>query len=384
MNEKIQIPAIGSEALPYFVLTTSHKTAPVEIRECLAIPASDLPGFLGALKVSGIANEVVVLSTCNRTEIYAVSDEDPAVIQEDLGRFLVQHRNFAGPIRAFSRGFSGRAEVVHGFRVISSLDSLVLGETGIVQQFSEAYAAARQAGTTGRWLNRYFQTAQAVNKAVRSGTSIQEGNASVAGLAAQSAAHGLGTLLNAKVLVVGAGETAETAARALKRHGARQFVVTNRSAHRAEALAGIVGGTTVPFESWPSELGTADVVIVATAAPGWLLTHPVLREVRGGSTRTQIVLDLSVPRNVEPYCASLAGVTVLDVDSLNIAVTQAALLREGQRPLAESIIADKTAEFLEHLERARRYLDPLKRSSEPGTDPAGDSNNEHRPGSQPA
>lgn len=356
MNDSFDIPALGSDELPYFVLTVSHKTAPVDVRERLAIPVSDRPGFLEAFKGSGVASEVVVVSTCNRTEIYAAGHVDPARIQADLGGFLAHHRNFDGPIRAFSRVFSGQASVVHGFRVISSLESAVLGETGIVQQFSEAYTAARQAGTTGRWLNRYFQTAQAVNKAVRSGTTIQVGNASVAGLAAQSAAHGLGTLQNAKVVVVGAGETAETAARALKRHGARQFVVTNRTAHRAETLAKILGGSTVPFESWSRELGSADVVIVATAAPGWLLTHPVLREARSGSTRTQIVLDLSVPRNVEPYCASLAGVTILDVDNLQTAVSQAALLRESQRPLAETIIAEKTAEFLEHLDRSKRYL----------------------------
>lgn len=340
----------------YGVLTVSHKTAPVEVRERLAIPAGELTGFLGALQASGIAEEYVVLSTCNRTEIY-FAGRGPAGAFAELGFRLVAERRFTGPITPHARGFSGRAAVIHAFSVISSLQSLVLGETGIVQQFTDAYAAARAAGTTGRGLNRLFQTAQAVNKAVRSGTTIQEGNASVAGLAAQSAARALGGGLKAaSVLVIGAGETAETAARALKRHGAGSFVVSNRTLTRGEKLAAALGGTVASFDAWPGLLGTADVVVAATAAPHWLVTHPLLRQARGGSVRPQVLLDLSVPRNVEPYCASLPGVTVLDVDGLETAVKQAALLREGQRPLAESIIAEKAGEFAAQLERSERYL----------------------------
>lgn len=356
MNSNIKIPGPESEPLPFVVVTVSHKTAPVEVRERLAIPTDEQPGFLAQLKDSRIADEYVVLSTCNRTEIFASSPRESKEVLRDLKEYLVRARNYAGSIHAVSRGFSGRTAIVHGFRVISSLESLVLGETGIVSQVSDAYAAARKAGTTGRWLNRYFQTAQAVNKAVRSGTTIQKGNASVAGLAAESAAQALGDLGNARVLVVGAGETAETAARALKRHGARRFTVTNRTTQRAKVLATTLKGTTIPFESWHRELAVADVVIVATGAPHWLLTQPVLHDARAGSTRTQVVLDLAVPRNVEPYCASLVGVTILDVDSLEIAVKQASLLREGQRPLAESIIAERTEAFLEDLERSRRFL----------------------------
>lgn len=348
-------PAAGLFAR-YGVLTVSHKTAPVAVRERLAIPAGELTGFLAALKASDIADEHVVLSTCNRTEIYAAAGgRPPAAVLADLGRFLVANRNYPDPLVAVSRGFSGLTAVLHAFRVVSSLESLVLGETGIVGQFTEAYETARQAGTTAGYLNRLFQAAQAANKAVRSGTSIQEGNASVAGLAAQSAARALGRLDHALVLVLGAGETAETAARALKRHGAGRFIVSNRTLSRGEELARALGGTAAGFDSWPGLLAAADVVIAATASPRWLVTQPLLKAARAGSARPLVLLDLSVPRNVEPYCASLPGVTVLDVDGLETAVKQAALLREGQRPLAESIIAGKAGELCEQLERAERF-----------------------------
>ncbi|MFM7099594.1 MAG: glutamyl-tRNA reductase [Verrucomicrobiota bacterium] len=354
-----QADLAGSPADPfarYAVLTISHKSAPVEVREKLAIPAGDLPGFLARLRESGIADEYVVLSTCNRTEIYAAASRPAADVFTGLGRFLAEGRQYPDPIAAVSRRFTGHPAVAHCFRVISSLESMVLGETGIVSQVTDAYQAARAAQTTGSWLNQLFQTAQAVNKAVRSGTTIQEGHASVAGLGAQSAARVLGTLGAATVLVVGAGETAETAARALKRHGAGRFIVSNRSPARGAQLARVLDGASVGLDAFPGLLGTADVVVVATAAPDWLVTRPLLQAARGGSVRPLVLLDLSVPRNIEPYCASLAGVTLLDVDSLETAVKQASLLREGQRPLAESIIAEHLVRFGAHLERRARYL----------------------------
>ncbi|MCW5557567.1 MAG: glutamyl-tRNA reductase [Verrucomicrobiae bacterium] len=354
MNKNSSIELRPHPFARYGVVTVSHKTASVEVREQIAVAANDLPAFLRALKALGMADEIVVLSTCGRTEIYFATGLDPTVVLAALDAVLEQR--LSRPIKAYARGFAGRAAVVHAFRVVSSLESLVLGETGIVQQFSDAYAAARAAGMTGRWLNRLFQTAQSVNKSVRSGTTIQEGNASVAGLAAQQAARTLGDLGRAQVLVVGAGETAETAARALKRHGAGRFVVCNRTPVRAEELAAKLGGSAASFESWTDLLSTVDIVVVATAAPNWLLTHPQLEKARSGSIRPQVVLDLSVPRNVDSFCASLPGVTLLDVDGLETEVKRASLLRENQRPLAESIIAERTDEFAAQLERSERYL----------------------------
>ncbi|MFN2507664.1 MAG: glutamyl-tRNA reductase, partial [Chthoniobacterales bacterium] len=257
-----------------FCVGLSHRTANVEIRERYARgPKSD-----SALLKTNACAEAILLSTCNRVEVYGVAERP--VPTETIARWLASTSALPDPA-AFYR-YEGDECAQHLFRVASGLDSMVLGETEVLGQTKQAYAAARAAGSAGPCLHRLFQRAFRAAKQVRTHTDINRGAVSVGSVAVDLAGKIFGDLKHRKVLLLGAGETSERTARALASRGVTDLRVTNRSDERAERLAALVGGSAVPFAGWENQCHEVDILICSTAADSPLLTreklHPILRE----------------------------------------------------------------------------------------------------------
>ncbi len=287
--------------MPVVVLGLSHRTAPVEVRERLAFAEADVPAALAQLRTAGPLAEAVILSTCNRVEVYAATDGDPARALAALREFLRSNRRHLGPLGAELYALQEPQSLEHLFRVVSGLDSMVLGETEIAGQAKKAYELALRAGATGRQLNRAFQRAFNVAKQIRTETQIQRGSVSVASVAVDLAERIFESLSRCAVMVLGAGDTGEKAARALISRGVPRLLVANRSFERAAALAVELGGHAVPFEAWPRELAEVDILLSSTAAPGYVLDRarlePALAQRRG---RPLLLMDLAVPRDIDP------------------------------------------------------------------------------------
>ena len=295
---------------------------------------------------AGLA-EIVLLSTCNRVEIYSAAP-DPAAAMDLVSSFL-QCR--AGRTADFAR-HEGRAAVRHLFRVAAGLDSMVLGETEILGQVKDAYAAAFGAGHTGAVLNRLFQQAFRAAKQVRSGSEIGRGSVSVGSAAARLAASALGDLAACRALLLGAGEAGEDVARSLHARGLMELLVANRTSGRAEALAAALGGRAVEFTRWRDHLSTADIVIACADAPSRLLRAAELAPflaVREG--RPLFLLDLAVPRDFDPAIRSLSGATLHDIDALEAVAREGESLRAAEVAKAEEIICVQVAEFNRRADR---------------------------------
>src|SRR5947207_4634511 len=321
-----------------FCVGLSHHNADVEAREYFAGHVeSDR-----ALRNCG-CNEALVLSTCNRVEVYAASEK--RVSTDEIARCLVRddgpHR-FAPP---FYR-YEGKKCAQHLFRVASGLDSMVVGETEILGQAKKAYEAARAHGAAGRYLHRLFQRAFRVAKYVRTHTDITRGAVSVGSVAVDLAHRIFGDLGDCKVLVLGAGETSEKTARALVSRGVRDLRVSNRSAERADNLAQAIAGRAVLFESWLSQCREIDILVTSTSSEVPLLSReqlePTLRE---RIHRPLFIIDIAVPRNVDPSVNALDGVYLYDIDSLQSIAEQSLAMRREQVAVAEQIIAQHVTEF---------------------------------------
>ncbi|NIP97555.1 MAG: glutamyl-tRNA reductase, partial [Akkermansiaceae bacterium] len=259
-------------------LGLNHHTAPVEVRECFAVPEGKLGEEACRLRELDGISEGVVLSTCNRTEYYAAAD-DHRVARERLREFLQSH---AGKqLRAEHLYEMERAEAArHLCRVVSGLDSMVLGETEIFGQVKKAYQAALESGSTSRILNKLFQKAFGVGKKVRTHTGIQEGQTSVGSVAVDLAEKIFGNLSDSRVMVIGAGEMSRVTAQSLLSRGAHSIFVTNRSFERAEELARELDGRAVRFDDWQTVLQEVDVVISSTGAPHAVMDREHVEAVR--------------------------------------------------------------------------------------------------------
>lgn len=329
----------------------SHRTAGVEQRERFAVTPAALPDAVDRLRAVPGVVEAVVLSTCNRAECYAAVEGDGA--ETHAAAICRAHFGDAADGAEFYR-FDGPESVAHLFRVVGGLDSMVLGETEIAGQVKDAYGFASARGATGKFLNRLFQRAFRAGKALRSQTGVGRGSVSVGGVAVDLAERLFGGLEDRCVLVLGAGDTGERVARGLRARGARGVLVSNRSFERAAALAAELGGAAVRFDAWETAAADADILISSTAAPHAVVTRaqvvPLLT--RRAADRPLFIIDLAVPRDVEPSVNDLEGVYLYDIDSLE------ALARQGQdgraRELAacEQLIADHVAEFTAWLEAA--------------------------------
>ncbi len=335
-------------------LGLNYRTCPVAVRERFSVAKSRLGEAVRTLRALPEIEECVLLSTCNRTEVYAWSYEPEEATRMILAHFLGREGGERSDASCFYR-HEGEAALFHLARVAAGLDSMVVGETEIFGQLKDAYRAALEAGTTGGQANRTFQRVFTIGKKVRSETSITSGPTSV-GAAAVQLAHGiLGELEGANVLVVGAGEVARSTAQSLRSRGAEGIFVANRSYDRAVELAAQVGGRVIRFAEWVPYMERIDIVIVSTAAPVYVVSPAVLEGVqrtRGG--RPLFFIDLSVPRNVDPACARVEGVHVYDIDAMEgmAAGTRRARSREIGR--GEALIREWVAEERAELVEGRR------------------------------
>lgn len=324
----------------------NHKTAPVAIRERLAFPEADLAAAAGRIRSEGLAAEAVVVSTCNRVELYAAPapSADPMEVAGWLRGFLARDRGPSGDLPGVLYAHVGTGAVEHLFRVVSGLDSLVLGETEILGQMKRAYSIASAAGHTGALLNRAFQRAFSVAKRLRTETGIQRGNTSVAAVAVGLAERVFEDLDRREVLVIGAGETGARTARALRARGVRGIRVSNRSLDRATALAGELQGRAIDFQDWEREFATVDIVLSATGSAHPILDRRVLEPTmarRGG--RPLLLVDLAVPRDIDPGVTGLPGVFLANVDDLQSVADAATRQRRGEIARCENLIRGAAA-----------------------------------------
>ena len=341
------------------VVGLNHRSAPVEVRERLAFSPEEAEEALYALRRREGVEEAVILSTCNRVEIYAAGREGPSEIVDRIRKFLLALRRAPA---AWERHLYAMAEprsLRHLFRVAAGLDSMVLGETEIFGQLKQAYKRAHRFGTTGRFLNRSFQAAFRASKRIRSETRIQRGNVSVSSVAVDLAQRVFENLNELSVLVVGAGETGRKAARALASRGAKRLWVTNRSPERARRLAEELGASAVPFEEWIERLAEADVLVACTAAPHCVLDASALAaQLPRRRGQPLLVVDIAVPRDVDPAVGELEGVFLYDIDDLREIAKEARRQRERELAVCESLIEQGVKELMEAIDRGASFRRP--------------------------
>ena len=324
----------------------SHKTAPVEVRERLALPEARAGGFLRDLRGTGEVHEAVTISTCNRTEVYMVVG-NPV---EAESRALAMLASQAGirPTALASSIYSLRNcdAARHLYRVSAGLDSMIVGEAEIQGQVKRAYEAAIEGETVGPLTNHLFKAALATGKRVRTETAIGERALSLPAVAVALAREQLGSLDGRSVVVVGTGETGELTARALADSGAQPVFVASRRRNRAIALARRYGGTSLSFDELPQALDRADILLAATASPHLLLESQelaVVMSTRHG--RPLLLIDLAVPRDIDSACAELDGVSLFDIDDLQAVIARNRRVRQAEARKAEGIIEEEIQRF---------------------------------------
>ncbi len=332
-----------------FCVGISHHTATVETRERYAArPVIDC-----GLREQNCCAEAILLTTCNRVEVYAAS---AAPVSTDAIASYLARESTRCEDDTFYR-YEAEECVQHLFRVTSGLDSMVVGETEILGQAKKAYASARESGSAGPYLHRLFQRAFRVAKHVRSFTEITRGAVSVGSVAVDLAQKIFGKLSGRKVLILGAGEASERTARALVSRGVNDLRLTNRSDERASNLAELVGARAIPFENWLEQCREIDILIASTSAEQPLLTTAKLAPIlRDRPDRPFFIIDIAVPRDVAPEVNELEGVYLYDIDSLQSIAQQSLALRRQQVAAAEEIIAVHVADFCERVLRSANVL----------------------------
>ncbi|HLK09856.1 MAG TPA: glutamyl-tRNA reductase [Candidatus Binatia bacterium] len=324
----------------------NHRTAPVEVRECVAFPNGRLePALVRLVELPGVA-EGAILSTCNRVEVVACGSDPDAVAGRLPGFLAREHGLGDGAIAPHLYTHRGREAVRHLFRVAASLDSMVVGEPQILGQLKEQYALAAAAGAAGRVLHRCFHRAFSVAKRVRTETGIAAKAVSVGSAAAELARQIFDRFEDKTALLIGAGTMGELTARQLLAQGVGTLLVVNRTFERAIDLARDLGGMPVPFERLARSLPLADLVIGAASSDGFLLGAPaVVEAMRERRRRPMFLIDLAVPRAFEPQVNGLDGVYLYDVDDLEAVIADNRGARAAEAAKAEAIIEAEVDAF---------------------------------------
>ena len=334
-------------------LGVSHKTAPVAIRERLAFNEHEASEFARAATATAEVREAVVISTCNRTEVYLVVGDPVRAESDVLG--LLARRAEIRPTELAEAIYSPRNcdAARQLYRVTAGLESMILGEAEIQGQVRRAHEAAMRANCTGPMSNRLFAAALTTGKRVRSETGIGSSRVSVPSVAVDLALSVLGGLEDRHVVILGAGETSELTARALADQGAGTIFIANRHADRALSLAQRFGGSVVGMEKLPDQLVQADIVLSSTSSP-----HPIVgreelelvmseREQQGG--QALLIIDIAVPRDVDPACGELDGVSLYDIDDLQAVVARNLSTRAEETPQALAIVEEEIQRFARWL-----------------------------------
>ena len=334
---RIQVALIGC----------SHRTAPVEFRERVAFTQQQALDAADELRHRGILEEAVVLSTCNRSELYGVPGNDGGVVTEAMEAFLTDyHRISRAELNGKLYRWIGPEAVRHLYRVTSGLDSMMLGEAEILGQVKTAYSQALDHGSTGPVLNRVFQGALEVGKRVRAETEVSARPMSVALAGVRLAERVFGSLKGHAALIVGAGSVAEQVVESLRSRGIGNLRVVNRSFDRAAELASRMHAEAVPWDSLERVLSTPDVIVTSVSGSEAVLTRAMLeRAIDGRKGRPVFVVDLGVPRNVAADAAGLYSLYLYNIDDLGEIVEQNKKAREAEIPRAEALIAEHIAKF---------------------------------------
>ncbi len=324
----------------------SHKTAPVAVRERVALPEARAAEFLRDLRGGTEIQEAVAISTCNRTELYLVVG-DPVEAESTVLAMLarqagIRHTELTAAIYSHRNCDAAR----HLYRVTSGLESMIVGEAEIQGQVKRAYDAALAKEMVGPLTNQLFRAALATGKRVRSETAIGERQLSLPAVAVALAWELLGPLDGREVVIVGTGETSELTARALADSGGRTVFVANRRRDRAIGLARRYGGRSVSFDRLPDVLQHADIVVAATASPHLLLEARELTEVmRQRAGRPMLLIDLAVPRDIDASCGDIDGVSLYDIDDLQAVIARNRKVRQAEARKAEGIIEEEIKHF---------------------------------------
>jgi glutamyl-tRNA reductase len=331
----------------------SHKTAPVEVRECLAFREETLPAALGALKSREGVSEAVILSTCNRVEI-AVTTEDGADPQAIIDGFLAEQKSInPQTIQPHVYRHQGREAIHHLFRVAASLDSMVVGEPQILGQLKTAYAAAKASGALCGWLDGLYTRAFSVAKRVRSETGIGLMAVSVSYAAVELARKIFGSLSNRTIMLVGAGKMSELAARHLRRSGAAHVFVTNRTPERAAEMAALFQGTPVDYARFVAMLPEVDIVVASSGAPHYILRkEDMQRVIAARRNRPMFLIDIAVPRNIEPSVNEIDNIFLYDIDDLEEVVNANLRERMKEAEHAEALVAEEVDRMMARLKVA--------------------------------
>ena len=329
------------------VIGLSHHTSPVALRERFAFAEARVPAVLELLRGQGLVEEAVILSTCNRVEIYVETSLDSAKAFTELKDFLVTCHDYRDPLTDEIYALGEPQSVHHLFKVACGIDSMVLGETEILGQLKKAYDVALQHQHTGPRLNKAFQRAFNVAKHVRTETSIQRGSISVGSVAVELAEKIFSSLDERHVMVIGAGDTSEKTARALLSRGAKSIIVANRSYDRAQALAAEFGGRAVNFDDWSKEFEHVDIVISSTAAPHHILTRAKLEPLmKLRKNRPLLLVDIAVPRDIDPEVNLLPNVYLYNIDDLQAIAEDYLKQRKEEIARCEKIIEERAKALL--------------------------------------
>lgn len=323
----------------------SHRSAPIEVREKVAFPPCAGRGFVRRLKDEGVASEAVLLSTCNRTELYAVVEDEGS--RSRMLDLMAEDRGVDRAELEDTTYWLTDAEAVgHLYRVAGSLDSMVVGEAQILGQVRDAYRLSTEEQSAGSVLNRLFHTSLRVGKRVRAETGIGDSSLSVPRVAVKLAEDVFGSLAGRKALVLGAGETSEMVIRDLRERGIGEVRIANRTASRARDLAERVGGVAVDFDSVADELSGVDVIVSSTGSGEWVIGSDDASAALARREGPLFFVDIAVPRDVDPVVQTLERAYVYDIDDLQSVVEHNAGERREAAERAEEIVGPAVFEFM--------------------------------------
>jgi glutamyl-tRNA reductase len=326
----------------------NHKTASLDLRERIAFTAEQLSEALPILR--GDVGEAVILSTCNRTEVYIVSNK-PSLAASGIRTFLAGYHGLDGTLPPDSLQDLVDADAVrHLFRVAGGLDSMIIGESQILGQVRGALAAAAAAETLSAPVSRLFHRAIRAGRRVRDETDVGRNALSVSFAAVRLAEKVLGGLTDLRVLLIGVGDAGELVARALQTTGIGELVITNRTSQRAQELAEEIGGSTVPFERLDTAVADADIVIAATEALDYILTAETISRTNGRRGQGTFMFDLGLPRNIDPEVASIDGVSLFNIDDLAAVAEENLRERWRSAAAAEAVVEDEVTRFVDWWE----------------------------------